>query len=291
MTFLEMAITSPSNNAVFDGLGSTITFAGSVVTGSTSSLYFGWFSTVTPWVTSTSPFATVMGEARVNASSQGASALNFSTNAPRGGSWGMGTQWIQFVCKNTSSETDFSTITMNGFDGGKSTMTLPSWTVNPRKVHILNANFIHPVSDSRYECDWGPSNRFLSPVEIYFEVRGVLDWISDGTSRNTHAVSDWPGDSEVDDELVFELHDGSIGTYGDAIFKSDANSSTWVLDLAENEFEEDDIPCLWWNWSTSVGSKTLYLLVYHDGNRVTSGAGSTSTSVSFTVVSSCPDPP
>lgn len=286
MSVIELAITKPTNNAVFDGLSSTVTFEGSVSTSAgaptTSGLYFKWFSTVAPWASETGG-----GNAHINTALQGTNALSFPTSSPGGGSWGMGTQWVQFACMNTDGmdKTALEGVSTNGIDGGRNTITLSEWTVNPRKIHILDANIVHPSHDSRFACNLD-DDQFKSPVELYGEVRAVMPWISGGV-RNTHSVNSWPGDSDIDDELVLEFHSGSIGTAGDAIFKSDVDASTFVCDLLNGSVREYTIPCLSWDWSTGAGSKTLYLLVYHKDNRVTSGPGSVSTSTSFVVVASC----
>ncbi len=264
MSFLELTINAPTNNAVIEGVTSTITFTGSVTTSAgaptTSGVYFKWFSTVAPW-------ATADTDAHINTALQGSTALNFSTNK----GWGMGTQLIQFTCMDTSgmSAGDLAGVSTNGFDGGGSTITLPGWTINPRQIHVLKSSWVHPVKNSRF--DQGTSGitypQYTSPVPLYFEMRSIMEWMIAGT-RNEEDVTNWNDDT--DDELVAEIHNGSIGTSGDALFKSDVNSSTFVADLVNDEYREHEIPCLWTNWSTTnTITYTFYLIVYHKDNRIT----------------------
>ena len=282
MSILELAISAPGNNAVFESPSSTITFTGSVTTSAgaptTSGVYFKWFSTVAPW-------ASADTDAHMNVSLQGSGALNFSTNK---GGWGMGTRWIQFTCMDTNGMTsgDIGSVSTNGFDGGKNTITLGEWTVNPRAVHVLNAGIIHPSKNDRFDYGtggdtyWqcrtsGAASNTYAP--FYLEMREIMAWtIVD--ARTETAVTDWNDDT--DDELVAELHQGSVGTAGDAVFKSDVNSSTFVSDLTNNTWLEYQKSCLWFNWgTTSVGVYTFNLIVYHKDNRITTVNASTTIEV------------
>jgi len=274
---LELHITAPNNNTVFNR-SSTIIFTGTVTTNSvsttTTGIYFKWFSTQAPW-------ATVDTDAHINTTLQGSTALSFSTNmnyvtSPESGGWGIGTQWIQFTCMDTSGMTtgDLQSVNTNGIDGGQSTITLSDWTINPRKIHILEATLIHPEPRDRYDYvttgNWtcrtsGATNNNFVP--LYFKMRPESIWFT-SDSRIETAVTDW--NTDTDDELVAELHVGSIGTAGDAFWKSDVNASTFVADLTNSLYFEYEIGCLWTNWQTSsTGTYTLYLIVYHKDNRIT----------------------
>lgn len=278
---LELHITAPNNNTVFTSPTSTITFTGTVTTNSvsttTTGIYFKWYDTQAPWANSVT-------DAHMNTSLQGTTALSFSTNK---GGWGIGTQWIQFSCMDTSGTTegDLENVVTNGIDGGQNTITLPDWTINPRKVHVLEATLIHPAKDDRFDygtpgdTNWqcrtsGATNNNYVPM--YVKMRPESTWFTDD-SRIETAVTDWNDDT--DDELIAELHVGSIGTYGDAFWKSDAIASTFVAEIANAHSTAGSTyyPCvewgigsLWTNWQTSsTGTYTLYLVVYHKDNRIT----------------------
>lgn len=267
MSFLELAISAPTNNVVFESTSSTITFTGSVTTSAgaptTSGVYFKWFSTVAPW-------ASADTNAHINTTLQGTTALSFSTNK---GGWGMGTQLIQFTCMDTSgmSAGDLEGVTINGVDGGKNTIVLPDWTINPRQMHVLKSAWIHPALNSRYDqgTSGDPLPQYTSPVQLYFEMRSVMKWMTKDI-RKEENITNW--NTDTDDELVAEIHSGSIGTSGDALYIS-TSAATFVADLLNSnttQYPEYKIPCIWKNWTTtSQDTYTFYLIMYHKDNRIT----------------------
>lgn len=176
-----------------------------------------------------------------------------------------------------------SEITKNGIDGGKDTVVLPEWTIDPLKIHVLRANLLHPQDGDRFDQNATTGvSEFTSPVPFYWEVKSVLDWNQNTTSRTTTPVTTWRNEDhdKIDDELVFELWQGSIG--GNLLFKSDTNGSTyvWDADSSHSTWKEHEIPALIWGWSISTGTYTVHLKVYQkDDSDI-----SINTSVTFEVV-------